>query len=132
MYNIYILNQDLTKFYKALPPGGDFSIAPQLKLRRADRQRGHIVMVKTYIFHRRFSNISHHTIIILCVWFREGGILAPSIGQPPLDAQNFRQPKIYWGLSPLGLFIAGPVWPHQLHCPKDSPDWHAVSLSKVL
>ncbi len=58
---IYILNQDLTKFYKDPPPVGDFSIAPQLKLRRADRQRGHIVMVKTYIFHRRFSNISHHT-----------------------------------------------------------------------
>ncbi len=46
---IYILNQDLTKFYKDPPPVGDFSIAPQLKLRRADRQRGHIVMVKTYI-----------------------------------------------------------------------------------
>ncbi len=58
---IYILNQDLTKFYKDLPPVGDFSIAPQLKLRRADRQRVHIVMVKTYIFHRRFSIISHHT-----------------------------------------------------------------------
>ncbi len=89
---IYILNQDLTKFYKDPPPVGDFSIAPQLKLRRADRQRGHIVMVKTYIFHRRFSNISHHTnihsiiyiIIILCVWFREDGALAPSIGQPLL------------------------------------------------
>ncbi len=62
---IYILNQDLTKFYKDPPPVGDFSIAPQLKLRRADRQRGHIVMVKTYIFHRRFSNISHHTKIHL-------------------------------------------------------------------
>ncbi len=48
---INILNQD---------PVGDFSIAPRLKSRRADRQRGHIVMVKTYIFHRRFSNISHH------------------------------------------------------------------------
>ncbi len=24
--------------------------------------------------------------IILCVWFREGGALAPSIGQPPLMA----------------------------------------------
>ncbi len=62
---IYILNQDLTKFYKDPPPVGDFSIAPQLKLRRADRQRGHNVMVKTYIFHRRFSNISHHTNIHL-------------------------------------------------------------------
>ncbi len=62
---IYILNQDLTKFYKDPPPVGDFLIAPQLKLRRADRQRGHIVMVKTYIFHRRFSNISHHTNIHL-------------------------------------------------------------------
>ncbi len=95
---IYFLNQDLTKFYKDLHPVGDFSIAPQLKLRRADRQRVHIViwnicdmMVKTYIFHRRFSIISHHTnvhlnnlIIILCVWFREGGALAPYIGQPPL------------------------------------------------
>ncbi len=62
---IYILNQDLTKFHKDPPPVGDFSIAPQLKLRAADRQRGHIVMVKTYIFHRRFSNISHHTNIHL-------------------------------------------------------------------
>ncbi len=62
---IYILNQDLTKFYKDPPPVGDFSIAPQLKLRRADRQRGHNVMVKTYIFHRIFSNISHHTNIHL-------------------------------------------------------------------
>ncbi len=61
---IYILNQDLTKFYKDPPPMGDFSIAPQLKLRRADRQRGHIVMVKTY-FTEDFSNISHHTNIHL-------------------------------------------------------------------
>ncbi len=35
------------------------------RLRCADRQRGHIVMVKTYIFHRRFFNISHHTNIHL-------------------------------------------------------------------
>ncbi len=62
---MYILNQDLAKFDKDPPPVGDFSIAPQLKLGRADRQRGHIVMVKTYIFHRRFSNISHHTNIQL-------------------------------------------------------------------
>ncbi len=53
---IYILNQDLTKFYKDPPPVDDFSIAPQLKLRRADRQRGHIVMVKTY-FSQKISNI---------------------------------------------------------------------------
>ncbi len=64
---IYILNRDLTKFYKDPHPVGDFSIAPQLKLRHADRQRGHIVMVKTYIFHRRFS---------------------PSIGQPPLTLKH--------------------------------------------
>ncbi len=38
---IYILNQDLTKFYEDPPPVGDFSIAPQLKLRRADRQRSY-------------------------------------------------------------------------------------------
>ncbi len=62
---IYILNQDLSKFYKDPPPVGDFLIVPQLKLRRADRQRGHIVMVKIYIFHRRFSNISNHTNIHL-------------------------------------------------------------------
>ncbi len=62
---IYILNQDFTKFYKDPPPVGNFSITLQLKLRRADRQRGHIVMVKTYIFHRRFSNISHYTNIHL-------------------------------------------------------------------
>ncbi len=62
---IYILNQDLTKFYKDPPPVGDFSITPQLKFRRADRQRGHIVMVKTFFFHRKFSNISHHTNIHL-------------------------------------------------------------------
>ncbi len=47
---IYILNQDLTKFYKDPPPVSDFSIAAQLKLRRADKQRGHIVMVKKHIF----------------------------------------------------------------------------------
>ncbi len=62
---IYILNQDLTKFYKDPPPVGDFSITPQLKFRRADRQRGHIVMVKFFFFHRIFSNISHHTNIHL-------------------------------------------------------------------
>ncbi len=86
---IYILNQDLTKFYK----DPDFSIAPQLKSRRADRQRGHIMMVNVCIFHRRFFNISHHTNIhlnnvynyyLVCVWFRECRALAPSIGQPPL------------------------------------------------
>ncbi len=93
---IYILNQDLTKFYKDPPPVGDFSIAPQLKLRRADRQRGHIVMVKTYIYvlNINLDFLIYHIIqiyisiiyiiIILCVWFREGGALAPSIGQPPL------------------------------------------------
>ncbi len=42
---------------------GDFSITPQLKFRRADRQRGHIVMVKTFFFRRIFSNI--HTNIHL-------------------------------------------------------------------
>ncbi len=62
---IYILNQDLTKFYKDPPPVGDFSISPQLKLKHAESKREHIVMVKTYIFHRRFSNISHHTNIHL-------------------------------------------------------------------
>ncbi len=51
---IYILNQDLTKFYKDPPPVGDFSIAPQLKLRCADRQREHIVMVKTYFSQKIF------------------------------------------------------------------------------
>ncbi len=90
---IYILNQDLTKFYKDPPPVGDFSIAPQLKLRRADRQRGHVVMVKNIYFHRIFSNISHHTNIHLnnlynyyfvCVGSGRGGALAPSIGQLPL------------------------------------------------
>ncbi len=54
---IYILNQDLTRFYKDPPPVGGFSIVLT--------GRGHIVMVKTYIFHRRFSNISHHTNIHL-------------------------------------------------------------------
>ncbi len=86
---IYILNQDLTKFYKDPPPVGDFSIAPQQKLRCADRLRGHIVMAKTYIFHRRFFYILHHTNIHLNNLYDLYGTLAPSIGQPPLVVCNF-------------------------------------------
>jgi len=56
------------------------------------------VMVKTYIFHRRFSDISHHTnthlnnlynYYFVCVCLREGGALAPSIGQPPLVCTEY-------------------------------------------
>ncbi len=78
---IYILNQDLTKFYKDPPPVGwnrDMLTGSESIL----WWWKHIFFTEDFpIYHIIHLN---NLYIILCVWFREGGDLAPSIGQPPL------------------------------------------------
>ncbi len=60
---IYILNQDLTKFYKDPPPVDDFSI-PSAEIETCWQAERSYCDGENY-FHRRFLIISHHTNVYL-------------------------------------------------------------------